>query len=121
MINDPIESKPLLIEPNVKHFITKSLLCCVKIKQKYYSYVYNFMMFVFLCIFFGIILFYKYKGKLTVQEKRQRDETKKNVILSKIHQIKKDNINNNHEMITTIPMWEDDEYTNVTNMYITKT
>ena len=63
-----INSKPLLVEPGVKYFINGSLKECRKFKDKHITFWFNLGMMGLFIVFFGGILLYRYKGKLTPSE-----------------------------------------------------
>ena len=56
----------------------------------------------------GGLLYYKYKGKLSEQEKKQRDYEKQQYILSKIKKYKIDKQRMNEQLITGLPHWDVD-------------
>jgi len=59
-------------------------------------------------IILGILLLYKYKGKLTLEEIEQRDLLKKQYILSKIKNFQDAKIKAQQELITGLPHWENE-------------
>ena len=76
--------KPMLTEPGVKYYINESLKQCHKFKEKHQNTMLNIWLFVVFVIVLGILLLYKYKGKLTVEQIEENEITKKHYILSKI-------------------------------------
>ena len=77
-------TKPILIEPGVKYFLSETLKQCKDFKDKYYNTLFNISLAVFLFLLVSLILFYKYKGKLTPAEKESKNREKQQYILSKI-------------------------------------
>jgi hypothetical protein len=73
-----------------------------------------------LCLIIWAILYYKYKGKITIQEKQQIDLNKKKIILNKIKQIEQEKIKFQGDIMTNIPLIVDNNYTNLSN-HITTT
>jgi len=64
--DDPLE--PSLVEPGVKYFLHQSLKQCHIVREKFENTIFNIgLLFGFLLIL-GLILIYKYKGKLTPNE-----------------------------------------------------
>ena len=100
---------PVLIEPGVKFFLNQTLKQCHIFKEKYNNYIFNISLFIIFCLILGLILIIKYKGKLSPEEKVQKDEVKKNYILSKIHNYQQAKLREQQELITGLPHW-DNEY-----------
>lgn len=100
--------KPVLIEPGIKHFLNESLKKCHEVKETYHTFIFNIGMFLFFLIVLGCILIYKYKGKPTVVEKREKDLEKQKYILSKIKAFELAKKKARDELITGLPNWESD-------------
>ena len=66
------------------------------------------MAFLFLIVFFGIILIIKYRGKITKQEKQEKNRKQKEYILSKIKIMQDVKRQNSQDLITNLPKWETD-------------
>ena len=77
-------TKPALIEPGVKYFLHQTLKQCHIARDKFNNYVFNIGLFIFFLIILGVILFYKYKGRLTPIEIERKNKEKQQYILSKI-------------------------------------
>lgn len=106
--NDNINiNKPKLIEPGVKYFFKGILKECHNYKQKNYSLVYNISLFILFFSILGIILFYRYKGNKTSQEKYQKNLQDKQYIMSKLVYYNRANLENQqrvqNNMITNLP------------------
>jgi hypothetical protein len=56
----------------------------------------------------GILLLYKYKGKLTPEEMEQKETEKKQYILSKIKNYQETKLRAQQQLITGLPHWEND-------------
>ena len=94
---------PILVEPGMKYFINMSLKDCHEVKTAFNNSLYNISL-AFLFIFIlACILLYKYKGKPTLQELKQKNIIKQNYILSKIKQTQKDKQKLRGELITGLP------------------
>ena len=63
------------------------------------------MLIVFLLLL-GVLLLYKYKGRLSREEMREKEEEKKRYILSKIRNFKEAKLRAQQELITGLPHWE---------------
>lgn len=101
-------TKPLLVEPGVKYFLSATLKQCKEFKSAHQTMIFNIIMFVLFCSILGALLLYKYKGKLTPQEKRQKDYEKKQYILSKISNYQQEKKRESQELITGLPHWENE-------------
>lgn len=93
-----------LVEPGVKYFLHESLKQCHEIKKEYYNLYYNIGGAVFLVGLLSIILWVKYKGKISSIEKQLKCERDKAHILKKIRAIP--NPSRENSMITDLPKWE---------------
>tara|TARA_Y100000816_G_scaffold69547_1_gene46504 strand:- start:3808 stop:4227 length:420 start_codon:yes stop_codon:yes gene_type:complete len=104
--NDNI-NKPKLIEPGVKYFFKVLLKECNNYKQKNYNLVYNISLFILFFSILGIILFYRYKGNKTSQERYQKNLQDKQYIMSKLVYYNRANLENQqriqNNMITNLP------------------
>lgn len=98
------KSNSHLVEPGVKYFLHESLKQCREVKKQYYNLYYNIGGLVFLVGLLSIILWVKYKGKLSSIEKQLKSESDKAYILKKIRSIP--NPSRENSMITDLPKWE---------------
>lgn len=101
-------SKPLLIEPGVKYFLNETLKQCRDFKNKYQNILLNVGLFLGFLILLGLILLFKYKGKLTSSEKAQRNYEQQQYILSKIKNFQEAKKRASQELITGLPNWENE-------------
>ena len=107
--NNNIENinKPKLIEPGVKYFFKGVLKECNNYKQKNYNFIYNLSLFLLFFIILGIILFYRYKGNKTSEEKYIKNMKDKQYIMSKLVYYNRVNLDNQQKiknnMITNLP------------------
>lgn len=99
-------TKPILIEPGVRYFLNETLKQCHVVKEKYYNTLFNIGMFFSFLLVLGIILVVKYKGKITPEEKEQKELEKKQYILSKIRNYQDVKQRERQELITGLPHWE---------------
>jgi hypothetical protein len=51
-------------------------------------------------------LYYKYKGRLTPEEKEQKEIEKQQYILKKIKTFQEDKLRMQQQLITGLPLWE---------------
>ncbi len=97
--------KPSLIEPGVKYFLNETLNKCQEYKIKYYNTLYNIIFGILFFIVLGIILYYKYKGKLTPAQKMEKDREKQQYIMSTIRNYQNAKRIAQQELITGLPQW----------------
>lgn len=105
-MNNVFSIKPMLTEPGVKYFINETLKQCHSIKESYQNTVVNVWLFILFLIVLGILLVFKYKGKLTQKEIEEKEMQKKQYILSKIQNFQDAKIKAQQELITGLPHWE---------------
>ena len=99
-------NKPMLTEPGVKYFLNETLKQCHIFKENHNNLIYNIGLFIGFIILLGMLLIYKYKGKLTQEEIRDKERVKKMYILSKIKNYQDAKIRAQQELITGLPHWE---------------
>jgi hypothetical protein len=101
--------KPRLIEPGVKYFLNETLKQTHVFRMKHYNTVFNVGLFLLFVLILGIILLFKYKGKLTPSEIQAKNVEKQQYILSKIKKLQEVKRIAHQELITGLPNW-DNEY-----------
>lgn len=101
-------TKPMLTEPGVKYFLNETLKQCHKFKEKHQNMIFNIGLLIGFFIILGILLLYKYKGKLTAEEIEQKELEKKRYILSKIRNYQDAKTRAQQELITGLPHWENE-------------
>jgi len=99
-------SKPILIEPGVKYFLNETLKQCHDFKTKYNNYLFNIGLLCAFLLLLGLILLYKFKGKLTPKEKIMRDSQKRQYIISKVKNYQDAKLRAQQELITGLPHWD---------------
>jgi hypothetical protein len=97
--------KPTLIEPGVKYFLNETLKQCHIFKNKHNNHIMNIVLLSGFFILLGLILLYKYKGKLTPAEKINKNNEKKQYILSKIKNYQDAKLRAQQDLITGLPHW----------------
>jgi hypothetical protein len=103
-----IPSKPALTEPGVKYFLHQTLKQCHVVRDNFHNTVFNIgLLFAFVLIL-GLILLYKYKGKLTPVQVEQKNKEKQQYILSKIQKFQQAKRVAHQELITGLPAWENE-------------
>lgn len=99
-------SKPILTEPGVKYFLGETLKQCHQFKEQYYNVLINIGLFFLFFLILGAILLYKYKGKLTPEQMREKELEKQRYILSRIKNFQDAKIREQQQLITGLPHWE---------------
>jgi len=99
---------PKLTEPGIKYFLNQSLKQCHKVRITHYNNLFNFGLLIGFFIIFGLMLLYKYKGKLTPEEQKQRNYDKYKYILDKVRKTKEDKLKMSQQLITGLPNWNND-------------
>jgi hypothetical protein len=99
-------AKPFLTEPGVKYFLNETLKQCHIFKEKHNNMLFNIGITITFFIILGILLLYKYKGKLTPDEIEQKETQKKQYILSKIRNYQETKLREQQQLITGLPHWE---------------
>jgi hypothetical protein len=102
-------SKPALTEPGVKYFLHQTLKQCHITRDKFHNMVFNVGLFIAFLLVLGVILLYKYKGKLTPVEIAKKNKEKQQYILSKVQNFQQAKRVAHQELITGLPAW-DSEY-----------
>ena len=100
-------NKPKLVQNTTKYFFNSVLKECHKVKENNYNLFYNIFMFFLFILILGSILFYKYKGNKTKEQKYQDNLKDKQYIMSKLVYYNRQNLENNqrirNNMITNLP------------------
>jgi hypothetical protein len=108
-------SKPILIEPGVKYFLHQTLKQCHLVRDKFHNMVFNVGLLIGFLLILGIILLYKYKGKLTPLEIERKNKEKQQYILSKIQNYQMAKKKAHQELITGLPTWDNQYESRSTN------
>jgi hypothetical protein len=105
IFNDDI-IKPKLVEPGVKFFLNETLKQTHNFRIKHYNTFLNIGLLVLFFTILGIILFFKYKGRLSSVEREKKEQDKKQYILSKIKKLQEAKRIAHQTLITGLPQWE---------------
>jgi len=98
--------KPSLIEYSTKYYIKNSLKQARAFKDKYITISVNIGLFLLLVAGISILLFYKYKGKLTAVESQKKEYQKKMYVYKKLQQFSHNKLKENQNLITNLPLIE---------------
>jgi hypothetical protein len=99
-------SKPALTEPGVKYFLHQTLKQCHAVRDNFHNTVFNIGLFIAFLLILGVVLLYKYKGKLTPAEIQKKNQEKQQYILSKVQKFQQAKRIAHQEIITGLPEWE---------------
>jgi hypothetical protein len=99
-------SKPALTEPGVKYFLHQTLKQCHAVRDNFHNTVFNIGLFIAFLLILGLVLLYKYKGKLTPAEIKKKNQEKQQYILSKVQKFQQAKRIAHQEIITGLPEWE---------------
>ncbi len=97
-------TKPALTEFSTKYYIRNSLKEVRRFKDKYITILVNVSLFLLFVGVLGGLLYYKYKGKLTPDEKKQKEQEKKMYLFQKLHQISYEKQKESQSLITNLPL-----------------
>ena len=100
--------RPMLTEPGVKFFLSESLKQCHKFKENHQNTILTIGLFIGFLIILGILLLYKFKGKLTPEEIEEKEMDKKRYIMSRIKNYQDAKVKAQQELITGLPHWENE-------------
>ena len=98
--------KPVLTEPGVTYFLHQTLKQCHIVRDNFHNMVFNVGLFIGFLLVLGLILLYKYKGKLSPVELEKKNKEKQQYILSKIQNFQQAKRIATQELITGLPAWE---------------
>jgi hypothetical protein len=101
-------SKPLLTEPGVKYFLHETLKQCHIARDNFHNMIFNIGMLIAFVLVLGLILLYKYKGRLSHVELEKKNKDKQQYILTKIKKFQEAKRNAHQELITGLPNWENE-------------
>lgn len=105
---------PKLIEPGVKYYINATLQKCQNMKESFNYLIYNFYYLAILFVFVGGFLLFKYKGKLTPAEIKQKKIEEKQIIYTNLLKINKmKHQMDSEKMLTGLPLWNTNNYQNL--------
>ena len=87
---DPMnQMNPTLVEPTIKSIMNSQLNNCKKDKFLRNSMILNIFLFFLVSSVVSVILFIQYKGKQNVEDRINKDNKKRNYILSKLQVLQK--------------------------------
>ena len=97
-------TKPVLIENMNKYLIKKSLREVRNFKNTYITLIVNILFFILFVGGIALFLYYRYKGKLTPEEKEIKEKIKKQYLFEKLHKISYEKRKEQQNLITDLPI-----------------
>lgn len=97
---------PQLVEGKVRACIHHSLARCHQFKEKYYSTLQTAGLLIAFVLFYGGILFFRYRGKPTVEEMRQKHLEMQKQVLSKVREYQDVRLRVSQQLLTGLPHWD---------------
>jgi hypothetical protein len=103
-----MECSPLLTEPGMHYFMRETLKQCRSRKTIIYTRIYNLLLLLAFFLILGIFLYYKYKGRLTPEEKKKKSLNQEKYILEKIKATRSKTKKHQNLIITDLPTLNSD-------------
>jgi hypothetical protein len=97
--------KPNLTEPGTMYFLGASLLKCGELKNKHYNLVFNVSVFTALVCTILMVLYFKYRGRLSKHEIEIKENQKREYVMSKIKNYQDTRRKEQQQLITNLPKW----------------
>ena len=113
--------KPVLTEPGVKYFMNEVLKTCKENKTIFTNSIFNLVLFLIFVLIVGGFLYYKYRGRLTPEEKEAKFREQKQDVLVRLNALNvkiEKNKKGGANMITDLPMWDTQSSQVMVNTYI---
>jgi hypothetical protein len=113
--------KPVLTEPGVKYFMNEVLKTCKDKKTIFTNSIFNLVLFLIFVLIIGGFLYYKYRGRLTPEEKEAKFREQKQDVLARLNALNikiESNKKGGANMITDLPMWDAPSSQVMVNTYI---
>ena len=96
--------KPTLTEFSTKYYVRHSLKEVRQFKDTYITIAVNILLFLCFVGVVGGLLYYKYKGKPTPEEKAIKEQQKKQFLFHKLQQYSYNKQKQSQNLITNLPM-----------------
>jgi hypothetical protein len=84
-----VNQNPILVEQTIKSIMNSQLNDCKKDKFSRNSMILNVFLFISFTVVLSVILFIQYKGKQNIEDRINKDNKKRNYILSKLQVLQK--------------------------------
>ncbi len=113
--------KPVLTEPGVKYFMSEVLKTCKDKKAVFTNNIFNLVLFLIFILIMGGFLYYKYRGRLTPEEKDAKLREQKQDVLARLNALNvkiESSKRGSAGMITDLPMWDAPSSQVIINPYV---
>jgi hypothetical protein len=113
--------KPVLTEPGVKYFMSEVLKTCKDKKSVFTNNIFNLVLFLIFILIMGGFLYYKYRGRLTPEEKDAKLREQKQDVLARLNALNvkiESSKRGSAGMITDLPMWDAPSSQVIVNPYV---
>lgn len=97
--------KSSLIEPGIRYYMSRELKNYANQLTKKNNMYYNFGLFILLVLFVGLVLFFKYRGKLSEEELKKREQMKNESLLASIREYQEKTEKVQDALLTGLPLW----------------
>jgi hypothetical protein len=101
--------KPVLTEPGVKYFMNEVLKTCKDKRTVFVNSIFNLVLFLIFILIIGSFLYYKYRGRITPEERDAKFREQKQDVLARLNALNvkiEQNKKGGASMITDLPMWD---------------
>ena len=98
-----MDLKPNLIEPGTKFFLRNTLTQCKNFRDKYINLLYNILLILMFFIILVVILYTRFKGNISPEEKQKKIRKEKEYIYSKLRQYNDFKQKQSNNLITNLP------------------
>lgn len=98
-----MDIKPELIEPGTKYFLRNTLESCKKFREKHINFIFNLTLIFGFFIILAIILYFRYKGNISQEEKTKKLKREKQYIMTKLIQLSDYKRKKSQNLITNLP------------------
>tara|TARA_Y100000389_G_scaffold47718_1_gene42878 strand:- start:1641 stop:1991 length:351 start_codon:yes stop_codon:yes gene_type:complete len=105
-----MDNKPNLIEPGTKYYLKNTLESCKKFREKHINFILNLSLISGFILILSLILYFRYKGNISLEEKNKKIKKEKEYIMTKLVQISDYKKKKSQNLITNLP--EPDFYNN---------
>lgn len=103
---EPVRAVPRLVEGGVKECVHRALSQCHAFKDRYYSTLQSIAFFIAFCLFFGGILYARYRGRPSEEELKKRELETQKYIMTKIREYQDARLRLSQQLVTGLPHWD---------------
>lgn len=97
---------PHLVEGKVRECVGRALTQCHSFKERYYTTLQSIGFFVGFCLFFGAILYARYRGRPSEEELRKKEIEMQKYVMEKIREYQDTRLRLSQQLLTGLPHWD---------------